>query len=86
VRGRDRMLVAPRRGQPDVVPVWELIINEPVIRAICGDCSYADLIEMLDMDGCTAGEDVRFEELGEERTGAGRARASVGSSTRSGAP
>ncbi len=64
MRGRDRMLVALRRGQPDVVPVWELIINEPVIRAICGDCSYADLIEVLDMDGCTAGEDVRFEELG----------------------
>lgn len=34
MKGRDRMLTALRRGVPDAVPVWELIINEPVISAL----------------------------------------------------
>jgi len=63
VRGRDRMLTALRRGVPDAVPVWELIINEPVIGAL-GYRSYADLVEGLDLDGCTAGEDLKYVEIG----------------------
>jgi hypothetical protein len=59
VKGRDRMLTALRRGVPDAVPVWELIINDPVTSAL-GYRSYADLVEGLDLDGCTAGEDLKY--------------------------
>ena len=61
------MLTALRRVTPDRVPVWELIINEPIVKAICGKCSYADLIELLDLDGCTAGEDLKLEKIGGNR-------------------
>jgi len=67
VKGRDRMLAALRGREPDLVPIWELIINDPVVEAICGSCSYTDLIELLDMDGCTACESMRFEKLGGRR-------------------
>jgi uroporphyrinogen decarboxylase len=35
MNGYQRMMTAARRGQPDRVPVWELIINRPVIQALC---------------------------------------------------
>jgi len=35
VNGYELMMTAARRGQPDRVPVWELIINRPVIAALC---------------------------------------------------
>lgn len=63
MNGRERMLTALRRGTPDKVPLWELIINEPVIKAICPECSYPDFVELVDMDGATAGEDLRLEEI-----------------------
>ena len=63
MKRRDRMLTALRRGVPDAVPVWELIINEPVISAL-GYRSYADLVEGLDLDGCTVGEDLKYVEIG----------------------
>jgi len=34
VNGYERMMTAARRGQPDRVPVWELIINRPVMEAL----------------------------------------------------
>lgn len=34
MNGYERMMTAARRGQPDRVPVWELIINRPVIKAL----------------------------------------------------
>jgi uroporphyrinogen decarboxylase len=34
VNGYERFLAAARRQQPDRVPVWELIINRPVIEAL----------------------------------------------------
>ncbi|MCK4284485.1 MAG: hypothetical protein KAX44_09230, partial [Candidatus Brocadiae bacterium] len=34
MNGYERMMTAARRGQPDRVPVWELIINRPVIQAL----------------------------------------------------
>jgi len=39
--GYERMMTAiRRRGLPDKVPIWELIINRPVIQALCPDlCS-----------------------------------------------
>ena len=36
--GCERMMTAILlRGVPDKVPIWELIINRPVIKALCPD-------------------------------------------------
>ena len=32
--GYERMMCAVRGGQPDRVPIWELIVNRPVIEAL----------------------------------------------------
>ena len=64
MRGRDRFLKALlRKEEPDRVPIWELIINEPVIRSLYGNVSYADFIEIMDLDGVTTGEDQRMEKI-----------------------
>jgi len=34
MNGYERMMTAVRGGQPDRVPIWELIINRPVIKAL----------------------------------------------------
>jgi len=62
--GRARFLKALRRQQPDRVPVWELIINEPVIRALHGPgVSYFDFCDREGLDGVTAFENQRVERL-----------------------
>jgi len=63
VTGLERMSVALGRGTPDRVPIWELIINQPVISSLHGDISYLDFVEVEDLDGLTIFEDQRFEEL-----------------------
>ncbi len=57
--GYERMMAALRREQPDRVPVWELIVNAPVIKALYGDISFADFVEKEDLDGITVGENRR---------------------------
>ncbi|MFH1007791.1 MAG: uroporphyrinogen decarboxylase family protein [Candidatus Latescibacterota bacterium] len=57
--GLERVLTALGRGEPDRVPVWELIVNEPVIHELYGDVSYWDFVERLDLDGLTIFEDQR---------------------------
>jgi uroporphyrinogen decarboxylase len=58
---RQRMLTALRRGLPDRVPVWELIVNQPAIAALAGpQASYFDLVEALDLDGVTIFENQRL--------------------------
>lgn len=37
MNGYERIMAALRREQPDRVPVFELIINEPVIKALYPD-------------------------------------------------
>ena len=65
--GQERFLTALHRRQPDQVPVWELIVNEPVIRALHGQgVSYNDFCELEDLDGVTAFEDQRLERLDSE--------------------
>jgi uroporphyrinogen decarboxylase len=44
-------MTALRREQPDRVPIWELLINEPVIKALHGDITLEDFIEKEDLDG-----------------------------------
>jgi len=62
VNGYERMMTALRREEPDRVPVWELIVNEPVIKALYGDISYEDFVEKDDLDGITIFEDQRITE------------------------
>lgn len=63
MNGLERFLTALKLKEPDRVPVYELIINEPVIRKILGYVSLPDLVEHLDMDGLTVGEDVKMQEI-----------------------
>ena len=62
MNGYERMMAALRREEPDRVPVWELIVNEPVIKALYGNISYADFVEKDDLDGITIFEDQRVIE------------------------
>lgn len=56
MNGRERFLTALRRQQPDRVPVWELIINEPT-RSTWGATSLEEFVEAEDLDGITVFED-----------------------------
>ena len=62
--GYERMMLALKRRQPDRVPVWELIVDPPVINALYGDISYADFVEREDLDGITCVEDQKRKDLG----------------------
>lgn len=43
--GYERMMTVIRRGGiPDKVPIWELIINRPVIKALCPDLFSAEKV------------------------------------------
>jgi len=62
--GLERCMTALRRGQPDRVPVWELIVNQPVIDGLYPEgISYHDFVER-ELDGVTVVENQRFEDLG----------------------
>ncbi|MBO3757623.1 MAG: hypothetical protein JTT14_00725 [Candidatus Brockarchaeota archaeon] len=65
LNSRERFLTALARKQPDRVPIWELIINEPVISSLLPGKSYADFVEWIDLDGITTGEDQIFRKEGE---------------------
>ncbi len=56
MNSHERFMTALRREQPDRVPVWELIVNQPVIEQMYGDISYLDLCEREDLDGVTVRE------------------------------
>lgn len=62
--GRERFLKALKREQPDRVPVWELIINEPTLSALYGDIGYFGLAEKLGLDAVTVFENHLREDLG----------------------
>ncbi len=74
--GYERMMTALRREEPDRVPMFELIINEPVIKALYPELSsntkyqrgsegiygiQADFIEKEDLDAIVIFEDMRSE-------------------------
>lgn len=62
--GRERFLAALRREQPDRVPIWELIVNEPTLSALYGEVGYFAFAEKIGLDGVTVFEDHRREDLG----------------------
>lgn len=66
--GYERFMTALRREQPDRVPIWELIVNKPVIEALYGDISYLDFAEREDHDGVTIFEDFGVVEQYDENT------------------
>lgn len=65
--GLERILTTLRHQEPDRVPVFELIINEPVIRALYpstglgsgGEVTYLDFVEMEGVDACCIFENSR---------------------------
>lgn len=57
------MMAALHRRQPDRVPIWGLIINHPVIEALYGNISYADFVQLEDLDAITASEDQETKKL-----------------------
>jgi len=60
--GRERILTALRREQPDRVPIWELIVNEPTHSALAGPGATAlDFVEHMDLDAITIFENQRLE-------------------------
>ena len=61
MNGQERMLTAVKGGTPDRVPVWELIVDEPVIKALYGDISFNDFCEQEGLDGVTIFEDTRMD-------------------------
>jgi uroporphyrinogen decarboxylase len=62
--GYERFMIAlSRKGEPDRVPLWELIINEPTLSA-WGAKSLEEFVEMEDLDGLTIFEDMKLETLG----------------------
>lgn len=62
--GYERFMIALlRKGEPDRVPLWELIINEPTLSA-WGAKSLEEFVEMEDLDGITIFEDMKLEPLG----------------------
>ncbi|MBC8458015.1 MAG: uroporphyrinogen decarboxylase family protein [Deltaproteobacteria bacterium] len=81
MNGYERIMAALRLEQPDRVPIFELLINEPVISALYPDLStdsefqrgsqggyriQADFIEREDIDAITIFEDGRVEWIDEE--------------------
>jgi uroporphyrinogen decarboxylase len=49
--GRERVLCALRREEPDCVPTFEWIIDRGVCRALCGSEDLLDAADALDLDG-----------------------------------
>lgn len=58
MNGYERFMAALRREEPDRVPIWELIINEPT-KSTWGATSLVDFVEQEDLDGITIFEDGR---------------------------
>ncbi|MDA0745829.1 MAG: hypothetical protein O2954_04875 [bacterium] len=65
--GYERFMAALRREQPDRVPVWELIVNEPT-RSTWGATSLEEFVEQEDLDGITIFENVALRPLNKDET------------------
>ncbi|RKX95762.1 MAG: hypothetical protein DRP84_03190 [Spirochaetes bacterium] len=46
----ERAATALKLGTPDMVPIFELMIDNRVIKGICPECSYEDFVEKYDLD------------------------------------
>lgn len=68
MNGLERMLTALELGEPDQIPIWELIINDPVIHALAGPISQQDFFEREGLDGVTIFEDTKVVERIDDTT------------------
>lgn len=66
--GYERFMTALRREQPDRVPIWELLVNQPVIDALHGQMTYLDFCAAEDLDGVTIFEDNQIVERYDQST------------------
>ena len=51
MNGYERFISALNLKEPDQVPLWEFIIDRPVIEKMYGKISFLDFIEKVDLDG-----------------------------------
>jgi len=65
VNGCQRFMSALRLEEPDTLPVWELLMNDPSVEKLRPGATYAKVVEWLDLDGITAGETQKLEAVGE---------------------
>jgi uroporphyrinogen decarboxylase len=63
MNGYERFMTALKRKEPDTIPVWELIVNAPVIKALYGDIGYDDFVDKEGLDGITIFENGRIKRL-----------------------
>jgi len=45
MNGLERIMKALKREEPDRIPIWELIVNRPVIQALYGNISYRAMVK-----------------------------------------
>ena len=57
--GLERVLTTLRHEEPDQVPLFELIINEPIIKALHGNVTSLDFVELEGLDACCIFENFR---------------------------
>ena len=62
MNGYERSMAALRREEPDRVPVWELLINEPTLSA-WGATSLEEFVEQEDLDAITIFEDMPLRDM-----------------------
>ncbi len=77
--GRERFLAALARRQPDRVPVWELIVNEPTLSAF-GARDADTFAEAADLDAVTVFESMPRTALPPEEAAAFRLRGGAAAS------
>jgi len=66
VNGRERVLRALTRKEPDVVPVFEWSIDTKVVRSLTGSSDVFDAVEILDLDGIVVRPDYLRTSISED--------------------
>lgn len=64
---RERVLTVIQRKEPDRVPHFEFIIDDPIIEALTHGGTYADLIELQDHDAVVAKVDYQSKKIGDNQ-------------------
>lgn len=64
--GLDRFMAALNREEPDRVPTWELIINDPTLSAFYGPVDSFEFAEREDMDGVCVFENMQYTPINDQ--------------------
>ncbi len=65
--GLDGFMAALAGEEPDIVPVWELIINEPTLSAFYGPVDVLEFVDREGLDGVTIFENWQWNKIGDGR-------------------